>query len=509
MRKNTHCFAVSVSRLILVFLVLAAFSIPAFSQYLESFEERMTEFTLDNGLKFLVLERHEAPVVSFHTYADVGSSDEVKGITGLAHLFEHTAFKGTETVGSKDYQAEAKAIDKVDRLFEEIKAEYRKGGDSDPNALLVLENEFHQAQQEAGELIVHDEFEEIMTREGASGLNAYTGCDATRYISSLPSNKIELWMSMESDRFANPVLREFFRERNVVMEERRLRTESNPQGRLFEEFFATAFKAHPYGEPVVGHMSDIQTITRPEAEKFFRQYYSPSNLTIAIVGDVEPGRVKKLARKYFGAIDGGTKPDPVETVEPPQLGERRVVLYDVAQPILLIGYHKPAFNHPENAAFDVLTDIVAAGRTARLYKALVKEQRIAVAAGAFHGSPGNKYPNLCIFYAVAAKDHTNAECEQAIYEQIEKLKTEAVTPEELKKAKTRSRASLIRSLASNSGLAAQLAFYQVVTGDWRNLFKELEAIDNVTAGDIRRIANKYFTVENKTVGMIETKLAEN
>ncbi len=508
MKKDTYYFPVSFRKLVLVFLILASISVPAFCQYLEGFEERMTEFTLNNGLKFLVLERHEAPVVSFHTYANVGSSDEVKGITGLAHLFEHMAFKGTETVGSKDYHAEAKAIAEVDRLFEEIKAEYRKDEDGDPNLLLVLENEFQQAQQEAGEFIVHDEFEEILTREGASGLNAYTSCDATRYISSFPSNKIELWMSLESDRFANPVLREFFKEREVVMEERRLRTESNPQGRLFEEFFAAAFKAHPYGEPVVGHMSDIQTITRSEAENFFRQYYSPRNLTIAIVGDVEPEKVKKLAKKYFGAIDGGTKPDPVETVEPPQLGERRVVLSDAAQPILLIGYHKPEFDHPENAAFDVLTDIVSEGRTARLYKALVKEQKIAVAAGAF-GGPGNKYPNLFTFYAVAAKGHSNTECEQALYEQIEKLKTEPVTQEELKKAKTRSRASVVRSLASNSGLAAQLAFYQVATRDWRNLFIELEAIDNVTAEDIMGIANKYFTVENRTVGMIETKPAEN
>jgi len=509
MKRNIHSITGSVRRLVLVLLVLATLSMPAFSQYLESFEERMTEFTLDNGLKFLVLERHEAPVVSFHTYAAVGSSDEVKGITGLAHLFEHMAFKGTKTVGSKDYAAEAKALERVDWLFGRIKSEQRKGENADPNLLNLLRSEFQEAQQEAGELIVEDEYEEIMTREGASGLNAYTGCDATQYVSSFPSNKIELWMALESDRFANPVLREFFRERGVVMEERRLRTESNPQGKLFEDFLATAFKAHPYGEPVVGHMSDIQTITRPEAEEFFRQYYSPSNLTIAIVGDVEPGKVKKLAKKYFDKIPGGTKPDPVETVEPPQLGERRVTINDLSQPILLIGYHKPAFDHPENAVFDVLTDIISEGRTARLYKALVKEQRIAVSAGAFHGWPGDKYPNLFTFYAVAAKGHTNPECEQAIYEQIEKLKTETVTADELKKAKTRSRASLIRSLASNSGLAAQLTFYQVITGDWRNLFKELEAIDSVTADDVRKIANKYFTADNRTVGMIETKLAEN
>lgn len=478
-------------------------------QYLESFEQRMTEFTLDNGLKFLVLERCEAPVVSFHTYADVGAADEVKGITGLAHIFEHMAFKGTKTIGSKDYKAEAKALAKVDQLFEELKVEQRKGKNADPNLLQQLQNDFIQAQQQAQEFIVHDEFEEILSREGASGLNAYTSCDATRYISSFPSNKLELWMATESDRFDNPVLREFYKEKDVVMEERRLRTESSPQGRLLEDFLALAFKAHPYGEPVIGHMSDIKTITRTESEEFFKQHYSPGNLTVAIVGDVDPEKVKKLAQKYFSSIPGGPKPEPVETIEPPQLGERRVVLYDVAQPMLLIGYHKPAFSHPENTASDVLTDIISAGRTARLYKTLVKEKKIAVTAAAFHGFPGNKYPNQFLFYVIPAKGHTNAECEQAVYEEIEKFKNELVSAEELKKARTRARAGLIRSLASNSGLAAQLAFYQVITGDWRNLFKELEAIDNVTAEDIQQIAKKYFTVENRTVGMIETVTAEN
>lgn len=478
-------------------------------QYLENFERRMTEFTLDNGLKFLVLERHEAPVVSFHTYADVGAVDEVKGITGLAHIFEHMAFKGTKTIGSKDYRTEAQVIAKVDKLFEELKVEQRKGKNADPNLLQQLRTDFKEAQDEASKFIVHDEFEEILSRQGASGLNAYTGCDATRYISSFPSNKLELWMAIESDRYANPVLREFYKEKDVVMEERRLRTESSPRGRLFEEFLALAFKAHPYGEPVIGHMSDIQTVTRTESEEFFKQHYSPGNLTVAIVGDVDPEKVKKLAQKYFSSIPSGPKPDPVETVEPSQLGERRVVLHDVAQPMLLIGFHKPEFNHPDNAAFDVLTDIISAGRTARLYKTLVKEKKIAVTAAAFHGFPGNKYPNLFLFYAIPTKGQTNTKCEQAIYDELEKLKNKPVSAEELKKARTRARAGLIRSLASNSGLAAQLAFYQVITGDWRNLFKELEAIDNVTAEDIQQITKHYFTVENRTVGLIETVSAEN
>jgi predicted Zn-dependent peptidase len=316
-------------------------------------------------------------------------------------------------------------------------------------------------------------------------------------------------MSMESDRFLNPVLREFYKEKDVVMEERRLGTESQPVGRLLEEFLAIAYKAHPYGEPIVGHMSDLETLTRSEAEAFFKKYYLPSNLTVAIVGDVNPQEVRELAQKYFNRIPGGPKPDPVETVEPPQLGQRRVIMQDPAQPFVLIGYHKPSINHPDNAVFDAITEIVGIGRTSRLYKSLVKEKKVAVAASGFPGMPGNKYPSLFLFYAVPARGRTNQECEEAIYAEIDKLKNEPVLPEELEKAKTRSRAGLIRQLASNSGLASLLTFYEVVTGDWRNLFKQLDDIDRVTAEDIQRVAKKYFTTKNQTVGIIDTTPTEN
>jgi len=478
------------------------------AQDLSEFERRMTKFTLPNGLKFLVLERHEVPIVSFHTYADVGSVDEVKGITGLAHLFEHMAFKGTKTIGTNDYKAEARAMARVDEIFEAIKLERRKGEQADKARLEQLEKQFKEAQQEAQKYIVHDEYEETLTRAGGEGFNAYTSEDATQYIVSLPSNKAQLWALLESDRFLNPVLREFYKEKDVVMEERRM-SENNPQFRLFEEFQSIAYKAHPYGEPVIGHMSDLETLTRPEAETFFKKYYSPSNLTIAIVGDVNPERIRKLASEYFAHVPGGPKPEPVETVEPPQRGERRVTVEDQSQPLIAIGYHKPGINHPDNAVFDALTDIMSAGRTSRLYKSLVKDKKIAIVAAGFQGLPGNKYAGLFLFYAVPARGHTNKECEEAIYDEIEKLKAEPVSPEELKKARTRSRAGLIRQLDSNPDLAAELAFYEVVTGDWRNLFVQLDRIDKVTAEDIQRVAKEYFTSKNRTVGVIETISAGN
>jgi len=495
----------SVIAIFLIFAISAIMATLLEAQDLTDFEKRITEFKLENGLKFLVLERHEAPVASFHTFINAGSANEVKGITGLAHLLEHMAFKGTNSIGTKDYEAESKLMEKMDEIFMELKAERRKGNQANNTLIEELEKELQQLQKEAQKYRVYDEFDEAIQREGGVGLNAGTSRDATMYYVSLPSNKVELWMSLESDRFLNPVFREFYKEKNVVMEERRQRTESNPIGRLLEEFLAIAYKAHPYGEPIVGHMSDLKSLTRSEVEEFFRKYYCPGNMTIGIVGDVETEEIKRLAELYFGRIPSNSNPEPVETVEPPQLGERTVVIEDPSQPFVCIGYHQPDINHPDVAVFDAITDIMGVGRTSRLYKNLVKEKKIAINASGFQGYPGDKFPGLFLFYAFPAKEHTNEECQQAIYDEIEKLKTELVSPEELEKAKTRSRASLIRQLDSNSGLASQLAFYEAITGDWRNMFKQLEKFKQVTAEDIQRVAKKYFTKKNRTVGLIITK----
>lgn len=478
-------------------------------QDLAEFEKKLTEFTLDNGLKFLVLERHDAPVVTCYTHVNVGSVDEVKGITGLAHIFEHMAFKGTTTIGTKNYEAEKKVLERIDETFQALRTELLKGDDADPNRMAELRQQFAQAQQEAQKLIVPDEYEEVLKQAGATGLNAGTSYDYTVYFVNLPSNKLELWMLMESERFRDPVLREFYKEKDVVMEERRLRTETQPIGRLIEEFLAIAYKAHPYGEPVIGHMSDLQAISRAQAEAFFREYYVSANMVIAVVGDVDPGQVRTLADRYFGRIPSRPEPEPVVTTEPPQVGERRVVVQDPAQPFVLVGYHKPGIRHPDDAIFDAITDIMGMGRTSRLYESLVEDKQIAVAASGFQGMPGVKYPGLFLFYAVPARGHTNDECLEAIYAEIERIRSEPVSKEELDKAKTRARAGLIRQLDSNSGLASQLTFYEVMTGDWRNMFRQLDKIDAVTADGVLRVARTYFVPKNRTVGIISTTPLEN
>lgn len=483
-------------------LFLLAVCLPLSAQDLAEFEKGVTEHTLRNGMKFIIVERRDVPVVSFHLYADVGSVNEEVGRSGLAHLFEHMAFKGTSTIGTKDYKKERIALARLDQAYTEWQRERWKGTSADPERLKQLEAAFQQAQQEADKYVVPAEWDEALERNGGVGLNATTSSDSTEYFLRLPSNKLELWFSLESARFLDPVLREFYKERDVVMEERRLRVESQPIGNLVEEFLSVAYKAHPYGRSGVGWRSDLENLTRQQAEDFFRRYYVPRNLTAVMVGDVDPKQVVRLAETYFGRIPPGPEAEPVWTEEPPQEGERRTVVYAQFQPFLLLGYHKPSVRHPDNAVFNAVQNVLAGGRTSRLYRSMVQDKKISVAAGGFPGFPGEKYPNMFIFFSVAAAGKTNEENEKVMLEEIERLKKELVSEEELGRVKAQARAALVRQLGSNSGLASQLANYQVLTGDWRNLFRELEAIEKVTREDIQRIARAYFIEKNRTVGYV-------
>lgn len=466
-------------------------------------QNQVVDHTLKNGLRFLILPRHDAPVVSFHTYVNVGAVNENRGITGLAHIFEHLAFKGTTDIGTKDYKKEKVALEAMDKAWTAWRSEEVKGLNTDSVKLRNLHEEFEKSQEVASALVENGEFDKAIEEQGGVGLNAGTGADATEYFFSLPSNKLELWFSLESARFLDPVIRDFYKEKDVVMEERRTRTESNPIGKLVEEFLAVAYKSHPYKEPVIGHISDLEGITREEAVAFFRKYYVPSNMVIAIVGDVDPKETVRLAETYFGRIPAGSPPPGVRTVEPEQKSERNVILKEESQRILLVGYKKGSFNHPDNAVYDAISDILSSGRTSRLFKSLVRDKKLAIEAAGFSGFPGQKYPNLFAFFVVPAQGKTNVECLAAIDDEIARIKKESLSDEELKAVKTRARADLIRGLSSDAGMAGQLTFFQATTGDWRNLFKQLDKINAVSAADIQRVANSVFVNSNRTVGTIE------
>ena len=484
-----------------VILLLGVFSA---AQDVASFEKRITVKKLSNGLTLLICERPEAPVFSFFTLVDAGSAQDPMAKTGLAHMFEHMAFKGTDKIGTIDYTAEKPALEKVETTYAAFLAERDKTVGRDASKLKDLEKAWKDAIAEADKYVVPNQFGKIIEQSGGQDLNASTDYDETAYHYSLPANRLELWAYLESERFIHPVLREFYKERNVVIEERRMRTDSNPIGRLIEQFTAEAFEAHPYHRPTVGWMSDLNSFSATDAKRFFDEYYVPANMVVAVAGDVKASQALPILEKYFSRLPASSKPDETTTTEPPQNSERKVVLKERSQPLYLEGYHRPDYMIKDDAVYDAITDLMSEGRTSRLYRALVRDKKIASFSAGFSGLPGIKYPHLFAFYAFPLPGHTTQEVADAIHAEIERLKKEDISDDELKMIKTRAKANLIRGLAENEGLATQLATYQTRYGDWRELFRSVDRIDQVTKADIRRVANEIFNDTNRTVGVIET-----
>ncbi len=483
-------------------MLLAASAVFAFD--FSEIEDAVTEFTLDNGLRMIVMERHDAPVASFVTFANVGGANDPKEYTGIAHMLEHMAFKGTRTLGTTDLEAELVAMRVEDSIWQELRAERKKGDLADSARIAQLEVDFEEAIEHANQFVDPNAIWRTYEQEGGVGLNAGTGMDMTVYFVNLPSNKAELWFAIESERFYRPVFREMYKERNVVAEERRMVLENNPVSMLIDQLKAAAFIAHPYGISIIGHMSDIQNYSREAVQEHLDKYYVPSNMCIAIVGDVDPKEMHKLAKKYWGRLEAKPEPEELATIEPPQEGERRVYLEDPAQPFFAAAWHIPHQRHPDFPALEAMVDYLGQGRTSLLYTDLVKERKIAAQAGAFAGTPGSKYPSLAMVYAMPTTEATNEQCEEAVFAQVERMKEELLPAEEVEKIKARAKASFIRGLTSNQGMAMQLAGYEVLSGNWRNMFNELDRINAVTAEDIQRVAKEYFTKQNRTVAYLET-----
>ncbi|HEY0372199.1 MAG TPA: pitrilysin family protein [Thermoanaerobaculia bacterium] len=487
----------------IVLLLMLVMTTSVFAQDLASFEKRTHTRVLDNGLTVIILERHDAPVFSYATVVNAGSAQEIPGITGLAHMFEHMAFKGSDRVGSTNWTAERAALAKVEELY----AAYDRlnhATQRDEAKIEAARKAWQDAIAEADKYVASDEFSQVIDRAGGVGMNAFTASDITAYFFSMPSNRFELWAFMESERFRNPVQRQFYKERDVVFEERRMRIESSPFGRLTEQFLSAAFMAHPYGfGSGIGWPSDLHSFSASDADAFFHKYYVPANMVLAIAGDINPSEAWPVIDKYFGQLPKSPAPEELRVVEPPQNAERIVILREQSQPIYMEGYHRPATTHPDSAIYDVLAMLLSSGRTSRLYKALVRDQRIAAVAAGFNGNPGDKYPNLFTFYAVPTPGHSPDDMAAAIHKELEKIKTDEISPEDLQSVKTRVKAGLIRQLTGNGGLALQFATYQVIQGDWRELFREVERIDAVTAADVKRVANATFTDGNRTVAKLE------
>jgi len=472
------------------------------AQNLQEFEKKVTEFSLSNGLHFIIVERHEAPVVSFHTYVNAGSVDDPSGETGIAHMFEHMAFKGTTTIGTKNWPEEKKALDEVEAVYDRLDAERNKGIKADPKKVSELEMALKAAEEKANSYVVPNLYPRMIEQNGGAGLNAQTGVDATEYYYSLPSNRLELWFLLESQRFIHPVFREFYKERDVVMEEYRMRVESEPQGKLLQAFLGTAFIAHPYHNMSAGWPSDISNLRVADAWRFFTEYYVPGNITMGIVGDVNPEEAKRLAEKYFGPMAARPLPPLLHTVEPPQDGPKSAQVESPSQPLMFVGYKRPDTLSKDDSVFDVISGVLSSGRTGLLYKELVRDKQIAVAAEAEDTFPGGKYPNLFVFFLAPAMGHTTEENQKAFYDVLDRFKGEKVDGPTLARVKTKTRAEVIRRLASNAGLANLLTTYYAIYGDWRKLFTSIDELDRVTADDVQRVARQYFVPEKRTVSYL-------
>jgi predicted Zn-dependent peptidase len=553
------------TRLKIALLLLAVILIPVLGGA-QSLEDKVTEFTLDNGMKFIVAERHMAPVFFGAIIFRVGSINESDGISGISHLLEHMMFKGTSTVGTKDYNREKRFLKEEDRLAGEMQdlrrriepwrldifedaarqtlaslpedrkteigsdrskelaalievmetggmevpqAEFQptllEEGDIDYMGLFVdlkrRELDLERTMAEHKDLIISEEMWDAYLQNGARMVNAFTSNDITAYIAYMPANRLELWMMLESDRMSDPVFREFYSERNVVAEERRLH-ENDHESVLYDELMAAAFQANPYGRPVIGWMSDIETITRDELKAHNKRFYAPNNAFAILVGDLDPNMVKKMAEDYFASIPAQEPPGPIETREPEQRGERRVVVEFPASPEVMIGYHVTTKPHPDSYPIEVLASILGQGRTSRFYKRIYEEMALTSQAPEVTFEPGERLDNLLVIHAVPRHPHTTEEVEAAVYAVVEAIQNDPPSERELQRVKNMLDANLVRMLGSNLGIAFNLGMNEAFRGDWRAFLEDVEKIKQVTPEDVSRVASEYLVPRNRTVATL-------
>lgn len=495
----------------LVLLLQGALLLPLQAQQVPVIEKQLA-----NGIRLLLVERHDEPSVAGGWVAHVGSSNERPGMTGTAHLFEHMMFKGTPTVGTKDFKKDLAIIASQEQLRDQMRLEERKmrasyrHGDIDDllkpenqtDHYKELEKEFNRLVTQQRDILVKNEFEKIYSGQGGSSMNAFTSEDMTAYFINVPANKLELWMWMESERILHPVFREFYSERDVVFEERRMRTDSTPLGKFSEEFNALFWESAPYSWPVVGWPSDIPSISKAQADDFYATYYSPQNITLILVGDFQPERVEALARKYFERIPRGKKDPPdVVTLEVKQLAEKRMYAEADTNPQVDILWHTVPFEHKDSYALEILGQILST-RTGRLYKSLVLGSGVATQVYAGQGS--QKWAGYFNAGGEAREGHKPEEVEQGIYDNIERLKQEPVPPEELQKVKNNFAAAEYRRLSSNFAILMHLIGNDG-EGDWREINAAGPKIQAVTAADVQRVARTYFTKENRAVAIYTRK----
>ncbi len=463
---------------------------------LSGLAQKVKMYTLPNGLRVIFYRRGDAPVFAGTVTVRVGGSDEVEGETGISHMFEHMAFKGTHTLGTKDYSREKPLLDELE-IFE---AKRVRGEKFSPQE----ESRYTEVNKELTSLWVTGEFAQQYEEQGGVGMNATTDSERTRYFVELPRKAFEFWCAIESMRLREPVMRQFYKERDIVMEERRMRVEDDPPSKLFELLVGVAYLQHRYRNPVIGYSPDIRTLTASKVEAFRRAYYVPNNIVLSLVGDVDPERDIETVRKYFGEIAPAAAVVRPGLVEPAQSGERMVKFEAEANPEVYLAYHKPNYPHRDDAPITVLSHILAGTQIAPLYTELVKKRQVAAAIDVEEG-PGMAYPNLLMFSLVPRSPHTNDEVIAAFDEVLKRSIQKSLTLEALQIAKRSIAVDYIGQLKSNTTLALDLASSELFYGRWQAIVDWYEQAMKVSVEDLQRVAAQYIVRTNRTVGVLESK----
>lgn len=456
---------------------------------------------MKNGMKVLVLNRPGAPVVSLQMAFKAGAVDEPSGRTGMAHLLEHMLFKGTRTLGTSDWKAEEPVLAELEKTGKALDALRRAGKEGGPEGA-ALKSKLADLQKESAKYVVKGEIDALYARNGGVGLNASTSADMTNYFVSLPSNRLELWAAIESERMRDPVLREYYTERAVVAEERRERSEAQPQGLLYRALLATAYAAHPYRNPVIGWDSDLDNLDVDATREFYASHYGPDNAVVVAVGDVEPEKFFALVERYFGDLPPRAKVEPAPTDEPEQLGHKTVHVDFDSQPEGVLAYHKPTVPSRDDYVMDVADGVLSGGAASRLVSELVYKRKLLTSVSTSNGIPGARYDNLFAVFFTPARGVSLAEAANAVRAELRKLAETPPTREELDRVIASLEADMVRGLISDAGLARRLAYYQVIAGDWRYVENLAGVLATVTPEEVAAAARKYFAPANETLATV-------
>ncbi len=465
----------------------------------EYFRKNVVEKKLDNGITLIMMNRGYSPIVSLHIAFKVGSVDESYNTQGAAHILEHMLFKGTDKLGTKDYIAEKKLLDRIEAIGETLDS-LRLQNPSN-SRIRDLEVELKSLQEEHSKLVVSSPYDRLYTSMGGVGLNASTSKDMTGYYIQLPSERIESWAKIEAERLRKPVFREYYREKDNILEERSMRYGSNGRGLLNETFFAAAYEAHPYRHPIIGWESNIRYMSINDIRRFYNEYYIPSRMTITIVGKQDTEKTYRIIKEYFEGIPVKPAPAEVKVIEPPQIGAKRVEVIFNARPSLIIGWKKPAAPDRDDYIFDVISSILGDGSSSRLYKNLVLEKKLASSVYAWNGAPGSRYSNMFLVYASPADGVEPEAVEAEVLAEIEKLKND-VKAEELDRVRNQMESSFIFMLDNNDGIARQLSYNQTIFGSWSYLIDYTKVISGISADEIKSAADRYLKSRNSVTAIL-------